>query len=63
MRSFLLKITPLLLALVFSIPEGVCSSSTGYDTTVDNFQDTRTFAINEPIPVKSKKGWLLIINR
>ncbi len=30
---------------------------------VDNFQDTRAFAINEPIPVKSKEGWLLIINR
>ena len=29
--------------------------------SVENFQEKRVFGINEPIPVKSKEGWLLII--
>jgi hypothetical protein len=29
---------------------------------VDNFQKEKTFKINEPIPVKAKEGWLLILS-
>jgi hypothetical protein len=28
---------------------------------VENFQENRIFGINEPIPVKSKEGWLLLL--
>ncbi len=30
---------------------------------VENFQDKRIFNVNEPIPVKSKEGWLLVIHQ
>jgi len=29
---------------------------------VENFQEATTFKLNEPIPVKSKEGWLLILS-
>ncbi|MDR3262027.1 MAG: DUF6067 family protein [Tannerella sp.] len=29
---------------------------------VENFQNERTFKIDEPVPVKSKEGWLLIVS-
>jgi hypothetical protein len=29
---------------------------------VENFQENRTFAVDEPISVKSKEGWLLLMN-
>ena len=30
---------------------------------VENFQEKRVFGIHEPIPVKSKEGWLIIIQQ
>ncbi len=33
-----------------------------YAPSVENFQDEKTFGINEPIPVESKGGWLLILS-
>ena len=30
---------------------------------IENFQEKTVFAVNEPIPVKSKEGWLFIIQR
>lgn len=30
---------------------------------VENFQEKRIFSIHEPIPVKSKEGWLLLIHQ